>query len=88
MGDVDRPVPSGIGRATGAGELCATVGCCSWRRSIVTAAKKTKTPAAASPKPSEIQFEGVFVKRHRFDLVSDTDAPQANLVSGSHSVFA
>ena len=57
---MDRSVPSGAGRVSGAGELCATVCWCSCRRSMVTAANKIKTAAAARPKPNDHQLYGRF----------------------------
>ena len=41
-------------------ELCATVCWCSCRRSMVTAANKIKTAAAARPKPNDHQLYGRF----------------------------
>ena len=61
LGDMDRSVPSGAGRVSGAGELCATVCWCSCRRSMVTAANKIKTAAAARPKPNDHQVMGGFL---------------------------
>ena len=57
-----------------AGEICATVSCRSCRRSIVTTVNKIKTAAAARPKPNDHHLLDASVRRHGFQLASDTDA--------------
>src|SRR5215211_4617452 len=52
---------------------------------MVTAANKIKTAAAARPKPNDHQLYGVSVKRHRFDLASNTDALQSSSASPTRS---
>ena len=68
--DMDRSVSSGTGCVWGAGELCATVCDVSCRRSMVTAAKKIKTAAAARPKPNDHQLCVASLKRHQLDVAS------------------
>src|SRR5437667_358326 len=59
-----------------AGETCAIFSFRSCRRSILTAANKTKTAAAARPKPNDNQLYGVSVKCRQLGLASDKGALQ------------